>query len=294
MTALLAVLVVTLLGVVVRQWQLARRLGRDGAHTGPRRDGAEPAGRATSPAHVVTWLRQEIRTPVKAIVGMADLLLDGELAPGQRDQVGRLRDTGAALTRTVDDLLDLCRMDAGHLVLDAQPFNLREAIEMSLDQVAPLAAERRLDLSCQIAIGTPETVDGDAYRLRQIVATLLTTACRRTSAGAVTVSVSARTVERGHELRLLVRDTGAALSAVRTHAVVQPSGATVAPVEAAADAQDFGLAMCRGPCNADGRDPVTPPCGCRDRVRSHRRCRGARARARGEPIASSAASSGYR
>jgi signal transduction histidine kinase/CheY-like chemotaxis protein/HPt (histidine-containing phosphotransfer) domain-containing protein len=207
---------------------------------------ASGAGAGAGTAQVLTWMRHEIRTPINAVVGMADLLLDGDLAQKQRDYLGMLRASADSLSRTFDDLLELCRIDAGRVTLDAQPFNLREAVEVSLDQVAPMAAERALDLSCQIAPGTPATVLGDVGRLRQMLAILLTSAFRRTHVGGVTISVWAIPAARGHELHFAVRDSGIGIAPARALNVFQPLSGIVSAADTVADAQDLGLALCHG------------------------------------------------
>ena len=210
--------------------------------TGAVRDaGARPAPES---AAVLTWIRAEVCTRINGLVGIADLLLEGNLPHTERERVGRLRDGADSLSRTFDDLLDLCRIDAGHVVLDAQPFNLREAVEVSLDQVAPMAAERALDLSCEIQGGTPATVLGDVGRLRQILVILLTNACRRTDVGGVTILVWANPLPRGHELHFAVRDSGPPVAASRVLDVLKPLGEIVSSGDRVADAGDLGLALC--------------------------------------------------
>src|SRR6185295_1510063 len=183
---------------------------------------------------------------INAIVGMTDLLLDGELTPKQREYLGMLRSSAESLSRTFDDVLDLCRLDAGRVVLEAQPFDLRDAVEVSLDRVASMAAERGIDLSYRIAEGTPSTVHGDLVRLRQILTTLLINAVRRTHAGEVTVSVWGKLLpaER-HELHFVVRDTGIAIPTDRADRLFQPLSRIVTGAKVA-DAQDLGLAVCHG------------------------------------------------
>ncbi len=195
---------------------------------------------------VLTWMRHEIRTPINAVVGMADLLLDGDLAQKQREYLRMLRASAESLSRTFDDLMDLCRIDAGRLILDSQPLNLREAVEVSLDRVAPMAAERALDLSCHIAPGTPHIVLGDAARLCQVLTILLTDAFRRTHQGGVSVSVSALATAEGHVLRFTVRDSGLPVPADRARAVLQPLSRIVEGADRVADTEDFGLALCHG------------------------------------------------
>jgi signal transduction histidine kinase/CheY-like chemotaxis protein len=243
----LLVVVMGLLWLVLRLRASVRRLeGHESESPGrlaaPQSGDAEAAGTA----RVLTWMRHEIRTPINAVLGMSDLLLDGDVPPKQREYLGMLRASAETLSRTFDDLFDLCRIDAGRVVLDSQPFNVREAVEVSLDQVAPLAAERALDLSCRIAPDTPATVLGDVVRLRQVLTILLTNAFRRTHEGGVTVSVSSSAVGNGHELRFAVSDSGIPIGVERAREVFQPLSRIVSSGDRVADAQDLGLALSHG------------------------------------------------
>lgn len=242
--------ILLLLAAVVALLVLARRHYL--ALTRLRHQGVSPAvpaarsGQTEGAAQVLAWMRHEIRTPINAVIGMADLLLDGDLAAQQRAYLGMLRASAESLSGTFDDLTDLCRLDARDLSLDAQPFNLREAVEVALDQVAPMAAERALDLSCDIAPGTPDTLLGDVGRLRQMLTLLLNGAFRRTHTGGVSVSVSAARTQEGDVVRFRVRDSGIPLPPDRARVVLQPLARIVSSPGKVADAEDLGLALCHG------------------------------------------------
>jgi signal transduction histidine kinase/HPt (histidine-containing phosphotransfer) domain-containing protein len=206
----------------------------------------EAAARTALEGSLLLWMRHEIRTPINAVVGMADLLLDLELTAKQREYLGMLRASAEGLSRTVNEVLDLCRLETGRLVLDRQPFDLRGEVDVSLDRVASMAAERGIDLSYQIEEPAPSTLLGDPARLRHVLATLLTYAVRRTHEGGVTLSVSTRQVPPDrHEVSFVVRDTGMVIAPERAARLFQPLSRIIAS-DRVADAQDLGLTLCHG------------------------------------------------
>jgi signal transduction histidine kinase/DNA-binding NarL/FixJ family response regulator/HPt (histidine-containing phosphotransfer) domain-containing protein len=207
---------------------------------------AELTARTGLEGSLLLWMRHEIRTPINAVVGMADLLLDLELTSKQREYLGMLRASAEGLSRTVNEVLDLCRLETGRLVLDRQPFDLRGEVDVSLDRVASMAAERGIDLSYRIEGPAPSTLLGDAARLRHVLATLLTYAVRRTHEGGVTLSVSTRPMPPDrHEVSFVVRDTGMVISPERAARLFQPLSRIIAS-DRVADAQDLGLTLCHG------------------------------------------------
>ena len=207
---------------------------------------AEATARSGLEGSLLLWMRHEIRTPINAIVGMADLLLDLELTSKQREYLGMLRASAEGLSRTVNEILDLCRLETGRLVLDRQPFDLRAEVDVSLDRVASMAAERGIDLSYRIEGPAPSTLLGDAARLRHVLATLLTYAVRRTHEGGVTLSVSTRPVPPDlHEVVFVVRDTGMVIAQERAERLFRPLSRIIAS-DRVADAQDLGLTLCHG------------------------------------------------
>jgi CheY-like chemotaxis protein/HPt (histidine-containing phosphotransfer) domain-containing protein len=243
-----------LIGAVVRLRRLSRRLAAESPVTAtaptPGRGPESRSGGAVSvpvETGVLTWMRHEIRTPINAITGLTDLLSEGNLTPTERDYLEDVRASADLLTAIINDIHDLCRLEVGGLRLDAEPFDLRDAVEVSLDQIAAMAAARDLDLAYSIDEGTPPTLVGDVVRLRQILVTLLTNAVKRTRGGEVTVLVSARPVAPNrYEVHFTVRDTGISISDEQRARMFHSLDQIVASGERPGDAHELGVALCWG------------------------------------------------
>jgi len=157
----------------------------------------------------------ELRTPLAGVKGVADLLALTPLQPDQREYVRAVSDSATHGLGLIDEILDLSRLDAGHVDLRPEPVRPSELVRHAVELLAPRASEKGLALACVIRESAPEEILADVGRLRQILFNLLGNAVKFTSDGGAWVELSGDLdSEERARLIITVRDTGPGIDTV--------------------------------------------------------------------------------
>ncbi|MDQ0464139.1 signal transduction histidine kinase/ActR/RegA family two-component response regulator [Caulobacter ginsengisoli] len=183
--------------------QAARALAETQALLKEQKQAAETASQAKSA--FLAMMSHELRTPMNGVLGMAHALQTTPLDARQQDYVRTVIRSGDVLMAILNDILDLSKIEAGRLELEAAPFDLRDLAARVCDLWTPSTADKGLTLELKVDPAAAHWVVGDAMRVRQILLNLVSNAVKFTDQGAITLAIEA---DPDGRVALSVRDTG--------------------------------------------------------------------------------------
>ena len=193
--------------------ELLEHLSRTNGELALAKDRAEAATHAK--ADFLANMSHEIRTPMNAIIGMSHLMQMTALDARQRDYLGKIDQSSQHLLRLINDILDVSKIEAGRLEIEATNFQLSTVLESVSMMVAEKVAGKNLEFIFDVAPDVPETLVGDPLRIGQILVNYVGNAVKFTDAGEITLSVRKEPLpDNGVDLvlRFAVTDTGIGLT----------------------------------------------------------------------------------
>ena len=192
-----------------KQFEFSLKIAKEEAEVA-----AKAAGEANSAkSEFLATMSHEIRTPMNGILGMASMLLDGEMSDEQRDQTEVIATSGQALLTIINDILDFSKLEAGKLTLESVPMSPAATIEGAIELIESQASDKSLEIATFIAPELSSQFLSDSGRLRQVVLNLASNAVKFTPSGSI--SISADIVENRDDsaaVRVEVTDTGIGLN----------------------------------------------------------------------------------
>ncbi|MDX9717829.1 MAG: GAF domain-containing protein [Thauera sp.] len=183
------------------------------------RDQAERASQAKT--EFLSSMSHELRTPLNAILGFAQLLQNGRqpLTGRQARHAGHIERSGRHLLSLINEVLDLARIESGHMQVSLEPVALCDVLEETVESIRPLAAQQGVALHMPAPEACPLQVQADYVRLKQVLINLLSNAIKyNRPEGQVWVEC----VRTGPLVRIGVRDTGMGIEADKLGELFQP------------------------------------------------------------------------
>lgn len=202
-----------------REKELAKALAQEKELSEKARAGERAKG------EFLAVMSHELRTPMNGILGFAELLCrSSSLPPECRDFANTILHSGEALLRILDDILDFSRLEDGHLKIESTSFSPRKLITDIRHLLERQAQTKYLDFEVLVDEAVPETLEGDAGRIRQILLNLLGNAIKFTEQGKVTLHMSMGDAmpDGFWRCEFRVRDTGSGIPEDKIEAIFQP------------------------------------------------------------------------
>ena len=217
------------------------------------RQAKENADRANhAKSDFLTTMSHEIRTPLHGVVGFTSLLRQTALNPEQKEIVDGIEQSGKLLLGLVTEVLDLSRIESGHLVLEERVIDLPDLLRSTARSSELEAQAKGLTFRCTLSPDLPRHIVSDSLRIGQILGNLLSNALKFTSSGSIDLSAEPGTPHPDHrtEILLRVRDTGIGISPEQQEKLFQAYAQADASLARRFGGTGLGLHIVRRLCEA--------------------------------------------
>ena len=191
-------------------------------------------------------MSHELRTPLNGVIGFTRQVLKTPLSDSQRDYLQTIDRSANNLLTIINDILDFSKLDAGKMVIENIPFSLRESLEESLVLLAPSAHKKALELSIKIDNSIPDSLLGDAMRIKQIMSNLVSNAIKFTQQGSVVIDVTFNIINaKRAAIKIMVSDTGIGMNNKQQQAIFKAFAQADQSITRLHGGTGLGLVICQ-------------------------------------------------
>ncbi|PLX92691.1 MAG: hypothetical protein C0621_08955 [Desulfuromonas sp.] len=205
---------------------------------------AEAANQTKS--QFISNISHELRTPMHGILGLTQICLETEMSEEQKEHLYGVLSSGRSLLSLLNDLLDIAKIESGHVSIERSHFHLRHLFRDSLKTFTPAANNKGIGLTLEIPDQIPDLLYGDPSRLRQVLVNLLGNALKFSDKGEV--KVRAQLLEENRDqvvLRFEVSDEGIGIPEALLEKIFEPFEQGEGEMTRRFGGTGLGLAICR-------------------------------------------------
>lgn len=173
----------------------------------------------------IATMSHELRTPLNAILGFSELMsMDETLTAAQKETLDIINRSGAHLLGMINDVLDISKIETGHLELNIQAFDLINLLRDIDNMVRVRAENKRLSFSLEISSDLPHYIQSDSGKLRQILINLLGNAIKFTKHGGIILRAHAKPLPTAAMVMLIIEvtDSGIGIDSARQQELFKP------------------------------------------------------------------------
>ena len=194
-------------------------------------------------------MSHEIRSPMNAIMGLTELVLDVESTPWKVEHLQSVHNASKTLLSLINDILDYSKIEAGKLIIEYSVFLLTDVIEHTLAQFEPKLNEKGLSLITELDAELPKHLIGDSLRLKQILRNLITNAIKFTEKGEIRIiikpSTHALSKAKTNNLLFIINTSGYGISEPQKQSLFSPLMQSDVFTNQAFDTADLGLVIAK-------------------------------------------------
>ena len=191
-------------------------------------------------------MSHELRTPLNGVIGFTRQVLKTPLSDSQRDYLQTIDGSANNLLSIINDILDFSKLDAGKMVIESIPFSLREAVDDTLVLLAPGAHKKNIELSIKIDSAIPDSLLGDAMRIKQVMSNLVSNAIKFTQHGSVMIDITFKAINtKRAAIKVTITDTGIGMNSNQQQAIFKAFSQADQSITRLHGGTGLGLVICQ-------------------------------------------------
>lgn len=158
-------------------------------------------------------ITHDLRSPLTTVMGYTDLIQKTDLSEKQKHYLTQIKKSSEFILRLVNDLLDLSKLEAGKMLIENLSFNPKKLIHDTVNNIIPAEKKKDVEIVIEVSEGTNVQIQSDPFRIKQILANLISNAWKFTEKGKIVIAAELKkSTGENHTLEIRVKDSGIGIS----------------------------------------------------------------------------------